>query len=241
MRYDMERLRGLNVLARDGEIGTIDDIYFEDDSWIVRYLVVDTGGWLTGRKVLVSPHAVLEVAAGEDAVRLGLTQDQVRNSPDFDSARPVSRQFETAFYGYYGYPFYWTGPYLWGSTPYPGVAAGEAPQGTVSREVEEIKAKRREAEDPHLRSAVEVAGYYVEATDGAIGHIESFLVDERSWRVTGIVVDTKNWWPGKHVVIPPSEIDRIDWQEHRVYVNASKARIQSAPEYQAEASAARTV
>jgi hypothetical protein len=231
MAYDLQRVRGLNVLARDGEIGSIDDLYFEDDAWAVRYLVVDTGGWLTGRKVLVSPHAVQRVTAEEGRIEIDLTRRQIEDSPGLDTDKPVSRQFETSYYDYYDYPFYWTGPYLWGMAPYPYPRdlVHEAPA-----EVEERKARERERGDPHLRSAKEVAGYHVEASDGAIGHVETFLVDDRTWQIQSIVIDTRNWLPGRHVSIDPSIVDRVDWPQRQVYVRATRDAVESAPAYQGD-------
>jgi uncharacterized protein YrrD len=236
MLYDISDFGGLRVLGRDGEVGKLHDVYFEDDSWTIRYLVVDTGGWLTGRKVLVAPHAIRGLKLDESAIDTNLSRGQIESSPDFSTDKPVSRQFETSVYGHYGYPYYWRGPYLWGVTPYP--YGEDMPEQPLPQTDMERNAREAGEQYPHLRSAKEVIGYYVEATDGSLGHIDTLLVDKRSWQVKAVVVDTKNWLPGKRVMIPPPAVARIDWPEHKVYVNATRAAIESSPEYDLEAAIA---
>lgn len=237
MLHDSAKLGELTLHATDGEIGHVDDVYFSDDTWTIRYLVVDTGGWLTGRKVLISPRAVRSLDFDRGELRLDLTRERIRGAPDFDSEKPVSRQYETEFFGYYGYPHYWTGPYLWGVGEFPaapgtlrhaGGVAGGGPQ----------RAERKSANgDPHLRSAREVSGYRIEATDGEIGHIETFLFDEASWAIDAIVVDTRNWWPGKHVVVSPHWIEEIDWADRGARVRVSRERIRTSAEYEPQSAA----
>lgn len=229
-RYDASQLIGLTVAARDGEIGKVSDIYFDDKAWAVRYLVIDTGGWLTGRKVLVSPYAVERVAVGE-YVMVDLTRTQVEESPDYDSDKPVSRQYEVSYYSYYGYPGYWMGPYAWGMSLYPGPMSASPSTGPAAREVDARLEREREQADPHLRSMKEVRGYGIEARDGALGHIESFLVDARSWEIAGLVLDTRNWLPGKHVAVSTAVVGDIDWGEDRVIVTMSREELKSLPEY----------
>jgi uncharacterized protein YrrD len=230
MVHDTADLRAITLRASDGEIGSVDDVYFDDARWVVRYLVVDTGGWLAGRKVLISPRAVrrLDIAAGE--LQLDLTRDQVKSSPDYDSDKPISRQYEKDYFAYYGYPFYWSGPYMWGIADYPA-AATSAPLAEAHEELKRQAERERAEGDPHLRSAREVSGYAIEATDGSVGHVETFLFDPQSWAIRAMVVDTRNWWPGKHVVISPELIEAIDWSGRSVRVRASRERIKSSAEY----------
>lgn len=195
---------------------------------------------LTSRKVLISPRAVRSLDIERKELRLDLTRERIKNSPDFDSARPVSRQYETEYFGYYGYPYYWAGPYLWGAAQYPAVPP-EALLGTPAadspQEVSDRANRERAGSDPHLRSASEVSGYRLEATDGEIGHIETFLFDEASWAIGAIVVDTKNWWPGEHVVIPPHWIEEIGWAARHARVRVSRDRIKTSAEYKPQAAA----
>ena len=197
----------------------IDDLYFDD-----RYLVVDTSNWLTGRRVLVSPWSVGAVDLSNKTIAVNLTREQVENSPGVDTRVPVDRQYEIEYSRYYGYPYYWTGPYAWGAEAYPLLPSGGA---AVLPPVEEAVPQG----DPHLRSASAVAGYYIQATDGDIGHVEDFLVEDRSWTIRYVEVDTRNWWPGKHVLVSPDWITRVDWQESKVFVDLTRDAIKNSPEY----------
>lgn len=236
MLRSVNELKGQVIHARDGELGNVDQFLFDDERWTIRYLVVETGK-LLGRKVLISPISV-DRKQKTDGLTLSLTKEQIRNSPDINTDRPVSRQHETEYFNYYGYPYYWGGPSLWGGTSYPIVhpatsgslgypdrTAGHAGTAATARPQPEKK------EDPHLRSTKEVIGYYIEATDGNIGHVEDFLIDDENWAIRYVVVDTVNWWPGKKVVIAPQWIKDVSWTESRVYVELSRERIKNAPEY----------
>jgi sporulation protein YlmC with PRC-barrel domain len=227
MLHNLTELKGHTIKARDGEIGEVEDFYFDDDRWTIRYLVVDTGKWLPGRQVLISPISLGRADRSNRRIQVDLTMKQIEDSPGIETDRPVSRQYETSYHDYYGYPYYWTGPYLWGPAAYPG------PLMMPERTRAEAEAIRREQEsgDPHLHSANEVAGYYIEATDGDIGHVEEFIIDDENWAIRYIVVDTRNWWPGKKVLVSPQWIERASWHDSRVYVNLSRHNIQEAPEY----------
>jgi hypothetical protein len=228
MLHNLTDLKGLTIKAKDGEIGAVDDFYFDDDHWTIRYLVVDTGNWLPGRRVLISPISLGRADPANGRIEVALTMKQVEDSPGIESDKPVSRQYETSYFDYYGYPYYWTGPYLWGAAAYPGPVITPEP---TQPEVEAIRSREQQSADPHLHSANEVTGYYIEATDGDIGHVEQFLIDDESWAIRYMVVDTRNWWPGKKVLVAPQWIERASWEDSRVYVNLSRNNIQQAPEY----------
>ena len=228
MLYRMEKLIGKSIRASDGDIGTVKDVYFDDHRWGVRYLAVDTGGWLEGRKVLISPIAIESIDWDESTVQVRLNRQQVKASPAIDTDRPVSRQHETDFLGYYGYPSYWGGPFMWGTTSYPYPLS---PTVAVAPVNEALGERTQTPADPHLRSATEVIGYHLQATNASMGHVEDFLVDNESWAIRYIVVDTRNWWPGKHVVISPEWIRRVDWAERLVTVDVARDAVQGAPEY----------
>lgn len=226
MLYRMEKLIGLSIGASDGELGKIKDIYFDDQRWAVRYLVVETGSWLNERKVLISPHAVERIAWKEGIVHVRLTQQQVKGSPPIDTHKPVSRQHELEYFDYYGYPDYLSGPLLWGMTPYPVMPSGD---GTPYNKG--LAARADAKGDPHLRSVSEVSGYQLQATDDSIGHLEDFMIDNGSWAIRYVVVDTANWWLGKHVVIPVQWITKLDWDGRSVSVDITRDAVQQAPEY----------
>jgi sporulation protein YlmC with PRC-barrel domain len=229
-------LQGKVIHASDGELGTVDQFLFDDESWTIRYLVVETGK-LLGRKVLISPISI-DRKHETDGLTLTLTKEQIRNSPSIDTDQPVSRQHETQYFNYYGYPYYWGGPGLWGGTAYPighpsTTRTLEYPDRTsgYAGTAATARAQPAKKEDPHLRSTKEVTGYYIEATDGNIGHVEDFLIDNENWAIRYMVVDTVNWWPGKKVVVAPQWIKDVSWTESRVYVDLSRERIKNAPEY----------
>lgn len=227
MLTNATHLKGLAIQATDGELGTVDDLYFDDETWAIRYLTVEAGGWLGGRHVLISPISVVRTDWQARRLDVALTKRQVENSPDIDTRQPVSRQHEAAHLSYYGYPYYWGGPCLWGTAVYP---AGLTAPTIASREAlaEKIRTQSR---DSHLRSTAAVAGYSIDAFDGEIGHVDGFLVDEKAWSIRYIEVATRNWWPGKKVLLSPAWIERVSWVDSRVYAGLTRGAIKDAPEY----------
>jgi hypothetical protein len=229
MLRNVTSLKGFAIRARDGEIGTLDQFYFDDESWAIRYLVVNTGDWLGGRLVLVSPLALRQAEWESRRLDVALTKKQIEDSPPIDTHKPVSRQHEALYLGYYGYPYYWGGPNLWGLASYP---AGL----TVDREAvtkgEALRARAgKESPDSHLRSTDEVTGYHIEASDGAIGHVEDFLVDDDTWAIRYLEVDTRNWSPGKKVLVSPHWLENVSWPDSKVYVDLTRETIQNGPEW----------
>jgi len=228
MLISVKDLAGFHLAATDGSIGEVQDCYFDDVHWTVRYLVVDTGGWLSGRKVLISPMAVREVDAAGRRVVVALTREQVERSPDVDTHRPVSRQHEIALLQHYGFPTYWYGPYPWGPVMFP--AAPLMPSEAVADDVV-ARQEQDNLEDAHLHSSADVVGYAIQARDGAIGHVDDFLIDDRAWTIRWLVVDTRNWLPGKHVLVSPEWVEDVSWTDRAVGVGLSRAQIKGAPEY----------
>jgi sporulation protein YlmC with PRC-barrel domain len=231
MLRNVKDLRGYAIRASDGMIGRVDDFYFDDEDWGVRYLVVDTGSWLAGRKVLISPIAVGHAGWMARRLPVALTRAQVEHSPDIDTRRPVSRQHEAQYFGYYGYPYYWSGAGLWGMGAYPGSL-------TTQGEVEEnLKAHGAHAapDDCHLRSSNAVIGHHVAATDGDIGHLEDLLVDDHTWAIRYLVVNTSNWWRGHRVLVAPEWIQDVSWPEAKVSVDLTRQAVKDAPPYESAA------
>jgi hypothetical protein len=220
-------LKHLSIRATDGELGTVDQFLFDDETWAIRYLTVETGGWLGGRPVLISPISIIRTDWGAKQLDVALTKKQVENSPDINTHQPVSRQHEAEYLGYYGYPDYWGGPYLWGSAFYP---AGLAIPTTASTEATADRI-RKESTDSHLRSTDAVTGYGIEAADGEIGHVAGFVVDDEAWAIRYIEVATRNWWPGKKVLVSPAWIERVSWTDSKVYVGLTREAIRNGPEY----------
>jgi hypothetical protein len=205
-------LKGLAVHATDGEIGKVVQLYFDDEIWAIRYLTVETGNWLNDRQVLISPLSILRVDVHAKRIDVFLTRKQVENSPNIDTNRPVSRQHEAEYFGYYGYPYYWDGP---------------------------SELVRKESKSSHLRSTDAVAGYHIDATDGEIGHVNKFIVDGEGWAIRYLEVATKNWWPGKKVLLSPAWVQRVSWEESKVFVAVTREAIKTCPKYDDSASITR--
>ena len=208
----------------DETIGKVEDFYFDDRHWTVRYLVVNTGTWLSGRQVLISPYALVAVNADRENIVVELTKKQIEDSPSLDCDKPVSRQFEEAYHGYHGWPTYWGGPLSWGSYDY--VVRG--------REKWKESSQSKGGSDHHLRSTQHVSGYHIQATDGEIGHVEDFIIEDETWAIRYLIVGTLNWWPGKKVLLSPQWIKRVSWGERKVFAGLSRETIKQSPEYTEE-------
>src|SRR5665213_3044047 len=221
MLINAKSLLGYKLESLDGEIGKVKEFYFDDRHWAIRYLVADTGNWLTERQVLISPYAFSGVVKKNRKIAVDLTKKQIEDSPTLDSDTPVSRQFDEAYYGYYTFPAYWSGPYMWGSSPY------------ILRDRTQWKdtADAEKSWDPHLRSTRDVTGHHVQAADGELGHVSDFIIDDDTWAIRYLVIDTKNWWPGKKVLVSPRWIDRVSWTESKLFTALSRQTIKDAPEY----------
>src|SRR5665213_1460101 len=238
MLRSIKDLEGWAVGATDGTIGHVKDFYFDDRAWIVRYLVVDAGGWLSSRKVLISPIAIGHPWQ-EKILPASLTKDQVRKSPDIDTERPVSRQHEMQYSSYYGYPYYWGGAGYWGGGMYanlllPGYGACGSPQATRMAEQNayaKAESEQHQHDDPHLRSCQAVMKYHIHATDGDIGHVEGMLVDDATWAIRYLIVNTSNWWVGHQVLVSPQWIESVSWFDSKVSVDLTRQSVKDAPAY----------
>jgi hypothetical protein len=226
MLMNAAHLKGLEIQATDGRLGTIDQFYFDDETWAIRYLTVETD-WLGDRKVLISPFSVTGVDWPARRLDVSLTKKQVENSPSIDTQRPVSRQYETEYLGYYGYPMYWGGPLMWGPGSYPHGLTNQLPT-PKEKLAEEV---RRASMDSHLRSTKAVTGYHLEAEDGEIGHVAGFFMDDEAWAIRYLEVATRNWWPGKKVLVSPGWIQKVSWLESKVWVGLYRDAIQTAPPF----------
>ncbi len=231
MLRSVEELNGYTVEATDGEVGSVAEFYFDDDNWTIRYLIADTGSWLMGRRVLISPLALGTVDWESQKLPVNMNKERVENSPGIDTDKPVSRQHEMVYSDYYGYPYYWGGPYLWGPATYPPGYRGTYSPARPSTVEKELDAAKRQQNDVHLRSTKEVTNYYIEALDGDIGHVKDFLIDDESWTIRYLVIDTRNWWPGKKVLVSPEWIRSVSWRDSKVHVDLSREAIKNGPEY----------
>ena len=236
MLHSIRDLHGLTIRATDGEIGSVDAFFFDDARWSIRYMVVNTGGWLLPETVLISPRSIRAVDWDRRLVEVSLTRQQVKDAPSTATDQPVSRQMELTHAAYYNYDPYWYGTGLWGgsSSPYyGGGVAGYLPMGMVAREPEHVgeAAPDLPPGDTHLRSTHEVRGYHIRASDGEIGHVADFVMDDESWALRYLVVDTQNWWPGKRVLLAPEWIASVSWDDRTVDVTITREAIKLSPEY----------
>lgn len=217
MLRSAKQLSSFSLQGIDDDLGKVDDLYFDDAEWRVRYFVVKTGGWLSEKRVLLSPVALTGAPQDNDVIHLDLTTEQIRNSPEIDLANPVSKQKEVDLHTHYGWAYYGYGGVgsMEKRPPYPP-SSETAGDGN---------------EDPHLRSIDEVTGYRIRATDEEVGHVEDFIVDDTTWEVRFMVVDTAALWFGKKVLISPQHIAWVKWADQQVGLHLPKDRVKDMPEW----------
>ena len=232
MLHLAHKVAGAAVRGTDGDIGTLEDFYFEEDRWTVRYLLVDTGHWFSGKRVLISPMSVRD-GWGRSGVQLSLTKDQVWNSPEFNEGEPLSGAGEANVLAYYGYPDYWGAASIWGNYDSPAALAAVPPAETVPA----APGKSIDPEARRLRSVNKSTGYHLQARNGEIGHVDDFLIGEESWRIRYLLVDTSNWIGGRSVIVSPEAVEGIDKDRGQLYVAADREAIKGAPELESIESA----
>jgi uncharacterized protein YrrD len=217
-------VRGKHLDAVDGHIGSVHDLYFDDQSWTVRYLVIDTGRWLPGRKVLLAPAAISKPWHGESALPVALTKQQIESSPDIDTAQPVSRKAEQLLYEHYGWSPYWIPPGLPLPPPPPAKLAASA------EERQEAEIEAASTGDAHLRSVREIQGYHLLATDGHIGSVDDFLLDDDCSHILFLSIELGEWLSRKKVLIAPRSVSEVDWANSQVAVDMSIQKVKTSPE-----------
>jgi hypothetical protein len=239
MLRSIKQLYGVKLRASDGEIGHVKDFYFDDQKWVIRYAVADTGSWLLGRLVLIAPHVFGNVDQNRAFLLVKLTRQEIEDSPPIESHKPVSRQYEERYYRHHGLPSYWTGEGLWGPNAFPVVLPPPSalpivspPPSSFPSEGAEESGNALDVKDAHLRSTRAVTGYHVQTGEETIGHVTDFMMDDKSWALCHLVVGTGTWFSGKEIVISPSQVDRIHYAESTVFVNLTKEAILQAPEFQ---------
>jgi sporulation protein YlmC with PRC-barrel domain len=226
MLQSIKKLYGDKLGASDGDIGHVKDFYFDDQSWAVRYVVADTGSWLTSRQVLLSPHAFGGLHQAGKVLHVNLTRKQIEDSPPIEWHKPVSRQYEEDYYRYYGWPYYWQGDGLWGMSGFPIL---ELPPKPLPGRRSAATDPRHKQTDVHLRSTQAVNGYHIKASDGLLGHVCDFMMDDKSWAIHQLVVKTGHRFSGKEVQIPAAKIDRISYDDSTVFVNLTREAVEQSP------------
>lgn len=236
----LHTLIGYQISATDDGIGSVNDFYFDDQSWTVRYIVIDTGPWLFGRRLLVSTDAIAAIDSLGTTVNVDLTKAQVENSPDLDLERPFTREQEIELHNYYGWPGYWTAMPMAGTPTL--IAPMPIPVATTAAGVDQYAATEGDDAvlpstnqdsmlEPNLRSLNDVRGYYIAATDGDIGHVADFFAAENDWIIRYMEVDTRNWLPGKHVLVGVDWVTTVDWVDRKLNVKVNRQQVKDSPEY----------
>jgi hypothetical protein len=226
MLLSIKQLYGDKLGALDGEIGHVKDFYFHDQIWVVRYLVADTGSWLTGRQVLIAPHSLGLLARDGKVLQVNLTRKQIEDSPSIDTHKPVSRQYEETYYQYYGWPYYWQGDSLWGMSGFPVL---DLPTKPLANEQAAANSQPPVNVDAHLRSTKAVSGYTLQTTDGPVGHICDFMFDAQSWAIGQLVVRIGNRFSGQEVLLPTNLVEQISYEESTVFVKMSTPAVEQSP------------
>jgi sporulation protein YlmC with PRC-barrel domain len=230
MLQSIKLLYGNKLGASDGDIGHVKDFYFNDHTWAVRYVVADTGNWLPGRQVLLSPHAFGSIYPAGKAMLVHLTRKQIEDSPAIETHKPVSHQYEEEYHRYFGWPYYWEGDGLWGGMrgfPVLDVPPKFSPAGPPA-----ATGPKAERADAHLRSTQAVNGYHIQASDGIIvGHVCDFMMDAKSWAIRQLVVRIGHRFTGKEVQLAMSQVEQISYQESTVFVKLTKDAVEKSPEH----------
>jgi sporulation protein YlmC with PRC-barrel domain len=226
MQQVISSIIGYTVRGSDGDLGEVKEFFFDDAAWRIRYMAVETGKWLSGRRTLISMSSLDKINWASHTFHVNLSREQVRNSPDTDIDKPISRKYEIALQGYYAWNGYWGGGFYVQPDPFMDILPSKE-----DREREEDSFCTLSKIDPNLRSTRELAGYRIHATDGDIGHVEDFIVDEDRWDIRYIVIDTRNWLPGRRVVVSPQWIKKVDWENSKVFVDISCDSVKKSPKY----------
>lgn len=230
MKRNLNEVIGSLVQAKDGNIGEITDFYFDDHTWAIRYLVADLGALHRWRKVLLSPVAFKKSNWETKEFIVDLTKDQVSNSPDIDTKKPVSRQHERELHEYYDWPVYWNigGPPVFGGlntsfTPPPFIK--------VDEKGERVSSYNPKGNEPNLQSIKEVTGYAVQADDQTFGAVESFYVDDETWVISYTLVNSPKMMPGRKILISPHWIKDVSWMDEKIFLDLQLNAIKNCPEF----------
>jgi uncharacterized protein YrrD len=227
MKRSVKSLIGSALGAKDGEIGKVKEFYFHDSSWIIRYFVVDTGNWLTGRVVLIAPEALDEPDWKKHLFPTHLSQDQIRHSPSINTDIPVSRQEEIKLYTYYPWAAYWQHMNYFDDSELLDTGRKGLNESIRHSLIPENN-------DEHLRSTDAVTGYSIKTNDGEIGTVEDFIIDVIEWKIDFLVIDIGKWLSDKKVLLPLDKIKNIDWSTGTISIDTTIEKVKHSPSYDFE-------
>ncbi len=222
MLHNITEFYGYKLAALGGEIGQVKDFLFDDENWVIRYLVVDIGPSWNDRLVLLAPHALSKLDYFEKTLLVKLHKIQIDRSPSLEVGVPLSREFEIDFYNYYGLPPYWKGQGMWGADDYPGGLFTRPSPPPIQSGTRDMHRGPQ-----HLKRARGITEYDVQGNDGTMGHVTGFLVDAKSWTIRDMTVETGHWHDGKEILIAPGNVERIGCGEGKVFVNLAKSDIEA--------------
>jgi len=224
MLRSTRKMEGYKLAAADGAIGKVKDFLFDEAQWTVRWMVADTGEWLPKRKVLISPISLGEPDWNSKLFPVRLTKQEIEDAPGLESDAPVSREYETQWFNQYGWPYYWQGGGIWGGSVYPATL--------YTREEKSASVQESPEAGPDVvRSIEEVSHYHIEAADGGIGHVEDFIVDDEPWTIRYMAVNTRNWLPGRKVLLPIETVKSIEWADQKVFLDVDRETVKNSPKY----------
>jgi hypothetical protein len=230
MLHVASSLRGCTLEASDGHVGKVEDLLFDDRTWRLRWLVIDTGSWLTGRSVLLQPSCIVGTDIEERSIRASLTRAKIKGSPGIGFDQPVSLQFQNSLFGYYGWDSEWgTGLMAGGGYGFPSIMRPASGDALLHEPT--VAGLPTGDGDPHLRSVKGIAGYHMRATDGGIGHLEDQLIDITDWGLRYLIIDTRNWWPGREVLLAPYAVTKIDWISRQIDLDVSRDQVMKSPRW----------
>lgn len=241
MLRPLKNAKGFKIYAtNEDKVGKLKDFYFDDEKWAIRYLVIDTDpSWLFDDLVLISPYSVSGIAWEKKEIFVNLESDRIRKAPSVDRAKPVSRRFEEKYSDYYGWPYYWTeGGKLWPGGIYPATYAASLLTGNIPGPPDLNRSAtyptNEQIRATHLQSMNEVLGYKVHAQDDTFGQVEDFVLEEESWALRDLLIETHRFLPSKSVLLATSMLTDIRWSEKAIFTGLTKDAIEQLPAFEKE-------
>ena len=232
MLRSLKEITGYTLQETDDVIGTCDDFLFDDRLWVIRYMVADTGNWLKHHKVLITPSSLGEPNWQTERLEVTLSRDQIEACPPLDAHAPVSREYEITYHEHFEIPFYWMGADFREGIPGPGgiiEAVEDLPEIEEDMPADEIQ--DNDLEHGRLRSAVEVMEYSVKAADGDAGRVEDIIIDDETWVIRYLAMDTGHIIPDRKVLIITEWIDDVSWEDKCVHLDLTQQAIEKCPDY----------
>lgn len=220
-------LRHYDVKGSSEHIGKLHDIYLDDETWKIKWFVVETGNWFSSNKILLDSEKIIKVSPQEGTFHVSLTQKDVEEAPSANEHLPVGDQHRNE-YSYIAASH--------NTLLFPGYAGLMMPTTLIERPEQAVGAEKnleelaRQQADRHLRSASEIEGYTIHAADGNLGPLSDLVINAETWTIELLALDTSKWLPGRTVVISPRSIDRISWEDRELVVMMEKETIEQSPE-----------